>query len=371
MLTTAPVLRAPLNSDFFILETDACDKGEGACLKVRSHTNETEHIVAYASRKFNDTEVRWNIVEKEAHALAFGTKKFRHYLLGKQFLLRTDNRINTFIQSKREPTSRRLLNWALELSEFDYKIQHIPSKNNGISDCLSRIYSVNVVSEFTPEISTDELTHLQANDPDICAAKDYLSTGKKAFSISRLGSLQKYRNKLTLSSTGLLLWKNRLVIPKALHSKVLTLCHDHPSAGHFAVDRTWNRLSEFYFWPNAHTDVVNWVQNCTSCAAHKPSPKGYHKEPLQPIQFTERFELVFYDLAGPFLQETPSGNKYALIIVDHFSKWPEVIPLKTIDAPTIARAIYDQWICRNGLMKRHHSDGASNVHGCYYYYYYY
>ena len=47
MLTTAPVLCAPLNSDFFILETNACYKGEVTCLKVRSNTNKTEHIVAY------------------------------------------------------------------------------------------------------------------------------------------------------------------------------------------------------------------------------------------------------------------------------------------------------------------------------------
>ena len=279
-------------------------------------------------------------------------------------MLHTDNQITTFIQSRREPKSRKLLNWALELSEFYYKIQHIPLKNNGISDCLSRLYCINVVSEFKPEFSIDELTHLQASDPDICAAKDYLSTENKVFTISQLGSLQKYHNKLALSSTRLLLWKNCLVIPKALRSKVLMPCHEHPSAGHSAVDRTWNRLSDFYFWPNAHADVVNWVQSYTPCAAHKPPPKGYHKEPLKPIQSTERFELVCYDLAGPFLPEKSSGNKYALIIVDHFSKWPEVIPLKTIDAPTIACAIYDQWICRYGLMKRLHSDGTSNVHGC-------
>ena len=122
MLTTAPALHAPLNSDFFILETDACDKGEGACLKVRSNTNGAEHIVAYASQKFNDTEACWNIVEKEAHALRFVNKKFRHYLLGKQFLLHTDNQSNTFKQSKREPKSWKLLNWALELSKFYYKV---------------------------------------------------------------------------------------------------------------------------------------------------------------------------------------------------------------------------------------------------------
>ena len=87
MLTSAPVLRAPESSDFFILEIDACDKGEGVYLKVCSNNGPHEHIVPYASRKFNSIEVNWNIVEKEAHAIIFGTKKFRHYLLGKQSLV--------------------------------------------------------------------------------------------------------------------------------------------------------------------------------------------------------------------------------------------------------------------------------------------
>ena len=49
--------------------------------------------------------------------------------------------------------SRQLLNWALALSEYDHKIQYIPSKNNGISGCLSHLNSVNLVSEFKLEFS--------------------------------------------------------------------------------------------------------------------------------------------------------------------------------------------------------------------------
>ena len=33
LLTSAPILRAPDSCDYFILETDASDKGEGVCLK--------------------------------------------------------------------------------------------------------------------------------------------------------------------------------------------------------------------------------------------------------------------------------------------------------------------------------------------------
>ena len=153
LLMDAPLVRAPDSRDFFILETDTSDKSEGACLKAHSYADGKEYIVAYASRKFNTTETKWTIVEKEAHTIVFTTQKFCHYLFGKSFLLRTDNRVNTYIQSKRSTKSRKLLNWALELSEFDCEIE------NAIGDCLSRVHSVNpIIMDLQPEFSSEELT---------------------------------------------------------------------------------------------------------------------------------------------------------------------------------------------------------------------
>ena len=42
---------------------------------------------------------------------------------------------------------------------------------------------------------------------------------------------------------------------------------------------------------------------------------------------------------------------------------PEVVALPDIKATTIARGIFDNWICRYGVMERLHSDGANNVDG--------
>ena len=83
LLTSAPVLRAPDSRDYFVLETDASDKGQGMCLTARRHLDNQEYIVAYCSHKFDTTEERWNIEEKEAHTVLFGAKKFHHYLFGK------------------------------------------------------------------------------------------------------------------------------------------------------------------------------------------------------------------------------------------------------------------------------------------------
>ena len=67
--------------------------------------------------------------------------------------------------------------------------------------------------------------------------------------------------------------------------------------------------------------------------------------PLQSIEYDQRFQLVCYDLAVPFLPITSRGNRYALIVDDYFSHWPEFVPLPDIAAPTIATALIDHWCC--------------------------
>ena len=71
-LTLAPVLRSPLRSDSFILETDASDTGIGCCLKAVA--GGTEYLVGFHSEKLNDPELRWHIVEKEAYAILKSTE---------------------------------------------------------------------------------------------------------------------------------------------------------------------------------------------------------------------------------------------------------------------------------------------------------
>ena len=277
--------------------------------------------------------------------------------------MHADNRINTCLQSKRSPKSPKLLNWALALSEFDYEVQHIRSKNNGISDCLSRIHSINVLFELKPETSLNDLKTAQSQDPHLHAAINYLAANRRYFDVKLLGPLARQRKKLYVSSDGILYWKQCVVIQQQLRSSVLQLCHNHLSSGHFGIDRTWARFSNTYYWPNAKDDVTNWIKSCETSNAFNPPTGGYHKAPLQPIESSNCFELVCYDLAGPFMPTTPHGNTHTLILVDHFTKWPEVISLPDTNASTTARAIYDQWICRFGVIKQLHSDGAPNVHG--------
>ena len=155
-------------------------------------------------------------------------------------------------------------------------------------------------------------------------------------------------------------WRSKIVLPECLQSYVLGVAHDHPASGHFGEERTWANVTAYYFWPHARNDVVNWIRSCKEC--NKFDKHVYVNRPLQPIETDERFDFVCYDLAGPFLPATIRGNQYALIIVDHYSKWPEIVPLKRATAPIIATTIFNEWCCRYGIMTKLHSDGASNVH---------
>ena len=321
LLSTAPVLYTPTKHDYLVLETDASDVGAGGCLKAFNAYNKLQGIVGYCSKKFGKSELNWHIIEKEAFTIIPGTSHFRHYLIGCRFTIKCDNRVVTYIQDKHDFKNKKLLNWALALSEFDMDIVHIPSKNNAISDYLSRMHAIANVASVV-DVSTqnndvnNELMTEQQQDKCCKAACEYI-VNKEDFDVSRLGPLKQYRKMLNIQD-GVLHWKNKVVVPETLRGKILFLCHDHPTSGHYAIQRTLERFKEKFFWPKALVDVENWVKSCKECNSYNIPRPGYVKCKLQPIESDSRFQLVCYDLAGPFMPTSSRGNKYVIIIVDHF-----------------------------------------------------
>ncbi|KAF9761730.1 Retrovirus-related Pol polyprotein from transposon, partial [Nosema granulosis] len=63
-----------------------------------------------------------------------------HYLLGKEFTLKTDHKSLTYLWETKNPTSR-LLRWAMKLQEFKFKIEYIKGEDNA-SDGFSRISAI-------------------------------------------------------------------------------------------------------------------------------------------------------------------------------------------------------------------------------------
>ena len=364
LLSSAPILKIPGVNDRLILETDACNTGVGVCLKfVDSRTNK-EHIIGFGSHKFTTSENNWNIIEKECFAVVFGLRQYRHFLIGAKFVIKVDNRVVSYLQSKNDLKNQKLLKWALELNDFDYSIVHIPSRNNQMSDCLSRITYISSLSDdfITSNISVNEFLQEQKCDKELQPVFTYLNDRSNK-NMLQLGPFKRDRRHLHVSSTGRLMWKDKLVVPAIFKVKILETCHSNPMSGHFAEERTMSKFVDTFYWPNALKDVRNWVRSCDACNKFNPPSKGYCKSPLKPINTDSIFELVCYDIAGPFFPVTKNGNAYVLIMVDHFSKWVELSALKDINAATLARSLLDNWCCRYGVPDRLLSDGARNVHG--------
>ena len=70
-------------------------------------------------------------------------------------------------------------------------------------------------------------------------------------------------------------------------------------------------------------------------------------------------ERVAIDVLGP-LPVSESGNRYILIAMDYFTKWPEAYALPNQEAETVAKVLVDQFVSRFGAPAQLHSDQGRN-----------
>jgi len=73
-------------------------------------------------------------------------------------------------------------------------------------------------------------------------------------------------------------------------------------------------------------------------------------EEMKSILVCDLFYRVAMDVAGP-LPEKTSGNKYVLVVIDHYFKWCETQPIKEHDVCTTAKFLEDEVIWRYGVLK--------------------
>ena len=138
-LTSPPILKFPDFSRPFILTTDASNYAIGAVLSQKQDDESNIDLpIAYASRSLNKAERNYPTIERELLAIKWGIERFHPYLFLKKFFIKTDHRPLTYLTKNPKPSSR-LLNWRLEIDNYDFEIQYKPGKSIGNADALSRI----------------------------------------------------------------------------------------------------------------------------------------------------------------------------------------------------------------------------------------
>ena len=87
-----------------------------------------------------------------------------------------------------------------------------------------------------------------------------------------------------------------------------------------AAWKTLQRVTEAYVWPKMRKTIANRLRRCFTCLAHNQHT-GYVQPGDMPIAVCP-MQIVSMDIIGP-LVESPTGNRYALTIIDHCSGWAE------------------------------------------------
>lgn len=71
------------------------------------------------------------------------------------------------------------------------------------------------------------------------------------------------------------------------------------------------------------------------------------------------WERIGLDIAGPF-PVTTAGNRFILVVMDYFTKWPEVFAIPNQEAVTVASKLVNEVFCRFGVPLEIHSDQGRN-----------
>ena len=320
--------------------------------------------VAYASRSMSPTERRYAQIEKEALAITWACGKFSNYVLGKEFTIESDHKpLIPLLNSKHlDILPPRIVRFRLRLAKFSYKVYHVPGKLLYTADALSRAPVPEVgegslqeeVEAFvegvtrkslpaTPE-RLEEYRKAQEVDPICSQLREYCSSEwpPEKFIPQEIKPYYKFKESLTLGSN-LLLYNSRIVVPKSLRRETLNRIH----SGHQGIERCRTRVTTSVWWPGVVNEIAQMVQNCHMCA--KEAEK--RREPLISTPLPD----YPWQMVGTDLFEL-NKTQY-LLVVDYFSRYPEVIRLTSTSSVSVIVALKSIF-ARHGIPEIIRSDNG-------------
>ncbi|GBG89431.1 hypothetical protein CBR_g49222 [Chara braunii] len=347
-LTHYKVLKLPDPDKPFTVTTDASQYGIGAVLAQQEGKKLTP--VEYMSKKIPSHKLAKSTYEKELYAVYKALTHWRHYLLGRFFILGTDHQILRWMRTQ-PVLSDALKRWIEVIEQYDFEPQYIKGEYNKVADALSRKpdFSGALITEFNlVENVTQSLVEAYREDPFMVEIIRRLEAKDKGTS----AEFELVNGLLFLEKAG----NKRLCVPnwESLRSLFLGECHD--ATGHFGYKKTAANLLQRFWWPTMMRDAQLCVETCQVCQRDKPrtqAPLGL----LKPLPVLERpgesLSMDFMDT----LVTSKSGMRHIFVIVDRFSKYARLIAmLETAKTEYVIRLFKENWVRDFGLPKSIVSD---------------
>ena len=380
-LTNAPVLAYPDPALPYKLYTDASKEAIGAVLTQDQHGQ--ERVIQYLSHQLSSGQQKWATIEQEAYAIVYSVNKLRHLLYGSKFTIHSDHKpLSTLFTT--EMKNAKVQRWAIMLSEYGGDIQYETGKTQK-ADMLSRVkenleddgLDLDAIHEVVNSI---EIHGIDSDEPQELGAPEFLDDneelvldkGEKLLKADMppISVLQHQDESLTEIMKGVedknekyrdfVMYNNtlyhiatpvkhdsetrlQLVIPVKLRENTLTELHDN--FGHMGIDKTHYLLRSRYYWPGMYKDVAEHLDICDSCKVRKIKEQ---RAPMQEAYIPQYpFQCIGIDTTGPF-PESDYGNSYIIVLIDHFTGWPEAFAVSNKDAETVAQLLFEEIIARHG-----------------------
>ena len=336
---------------------DASPVGLGAVLTQTQ--KDGQRVIGYASRSLSETERKYSQTEKEALALVWACEKFHTYVYGISFELITDHKPLEVIYGPKSKPCARIERWVLRMQPYKFKVKYAPGSQN-IADSLSRLvrdhqigsgyeeeaeeYVRFVATTATPNaMTTREVEEASAQDEELVEVRKSINQG----SWDKMIYKQYIPCCDELCIVGqLVLRGTRIVIPKKLRSRVLSLAHE----GHLGIVGTKQKLRSKVWWPGMEKDAEKFCKACYGCQlVSRP-------DHVEPIRTTVLPTGPWRDLAVDLLGPLPTGESI-LVVIDYYSRYYEIEVMKSTTTSKVIERL-DEIFSRHGLPERLTSDNG-------------
>lgn len=183
------------------------------------------------------------------------------------------------------------------------------------------IKSVAVNALDSLPLSFADLTKETKSDPLLQKIIKYIHNGwpTNATFTDELARFNARKDALT-TVDDCILFGERVVISRRLQQQCLRQAHHR----HPGIQRMKALARSYFYWPTLDADIEEWVRTCHPCQAVAKSPA--HSTPVPWPKAEGPWQRLHVDFAGPI------DGDYFLIVVDSFSKWPEIVRTSTITA---------------------------------------
>jgi hypothetical protein len=273
--------------------------------------------IAYFSKALSKNNLSKSAYEKELMALVLAVQHWRPYLLGRGFVVYSDQKSLRHLLQQRITTADQQ-NWIAKLLGYHFEVVYKPGPDNKAADALSRMHDdveLKGITSFPICMQEQQIQHEVKNDPylqKVVADLQQNPTSQPGFQLKK----------------DKLFYHDRLVLSSRSDCIPLMLKEFHSSAtgGHSGFLRTYRRIAGNLYWVGMRKSVQEFVQSCDVCQRQKysaSSPMGL----LQPLPIPER---IWDDISMDFITGLPKSKGYEAIfvVVDRLSKYGHFIPLK-------------------------------------------